>query len=573
MNARDRIDEYITTHPKESLHLVCIGIILVWNSLSALLGILIYLIAKQTRIKWWIICAVGVPLGLCALLSQHYYYHVPMNSIEIIKDGWQANTIWWRALFSGNVRTSLTWLWGHERNYLLGVPPMLASVMSIINLIPTNHHATSLQDLHKGKLNKPHEISNRKMKQAIIRAMKAKQAGTLLGISKYNGAPIVIPDRDINQVMLILGTTGSGKTITMRRFYQRAISHGYPLLVVDGKPDDDNIAWLMQIAKRHDRKFYGFNCGNFQHYDPLSNGGYTELKDKLISLKDEWSSDHYRSIAEDYLQTAFAVLVKTGRPLSLKLVVQSLNYLKLISIAKTTKDEELIARAHSLKQYDARDITGLQAHLNILVNSELGEFFELGESAFNLIDVIKSGGMAYFALPALRFPSFSKVLGKLVINDIKAVIHRCTSQQRIFTVFDEFSVFAGEQVLNLVNMGRGKGVHAIFGTQGLADLDKVDISFRQQVLNCANTLLCHRLNDKDSVEAVAQWTGTQDKFNLTEQLDVHADYAKLGSVRVNKEFIIHPDWIKQELQTGEAFYISKVGRFRWDKVKVVINNY
>jgi len=37
--------------------------------------------------------------------------------------------------------------------------------------------------------------------------------------------------------------------------------------------------------------------------------------------------------------------------------------------------------------------------------------------------------------------------------------------KRVFMIFDEFSVFAGGQVLNLVNMGRGKGVHAVFGTQ------------------------------------------------------------------------------------------------------------
>lgn len=52
-------------------------------------------------------------------------------------------------------------------------------------------------------------------------------------------------------------------------------------------------------------------------------------------------------------------------------------------------------------------------------------------------------------------------------------------------------------------MGRGKGMHAIFGTQGLADLDEVDENFKNQVLNCVNTLICHRLNDQYSAESVA----------------------------------------------------------------------
>lgn len=62
------------------------------------------------------------------------------------------------------------------------------------------------------------------------------------------------------------------------------------------------------------------------------------------------------------------------------------------------------------------------------------------------------------------------MLGELVIDDLKAAIDRSSSDyKRVFMIFDEFSVFAGEQVLNLVNIGRGKGMHAVFGTQGLAD--------------------------------------------------------------------------------------------------------
>lgn len=199
----------------------------------------------------------------------------------------------------------------------------------------------------------------------------------------------------------------------------------------------------------------------------------------------------------------------------------------------------------------------------------MGNFFEKNVKTFTLTDVIQQNGVVYFALPALRFPSFSKVLGKLVINNIKAVIDRNNdNNKKIFTVFDEFSVFAGDQVLNLVNMGRGKGVHAIFGTQGLADLDRVDNIFKSQVLNCVNTLICHRLNDQESAETVANWIGTRDAFNVTAQINIKENDAAMGSVRRNKEFIVHPDAIKQGLRVGEVFYATKVGGFKRDKIKI-----
>jgi type IV secretory pathway TraG/TraD family ATPase VirD4 len=237
-------------------------------------------------------------------------------------------------------------------------------------------------------------------------------------------------------------------------------------------------------------------------------------------------------------------------------------------LVRSTEDSMLMKRVSSLEQYDRKDITGLQAHLNILIHSELGQFFEKNETTFTLSEAISQNAVVYFALPALRFPSFSKVLGKLVINDLKAVIDRNTSNQRVFTVFDEFSVFAGEQVLNLVNMGRGKGVHAIFGTQGLADLDKVDVIFKNQVLNCVNTLICHRVNYQETAETVVSWVGTKDIFNVTAQINMKEGDAAMGTVKRSKEFIIHPDAIKQELQAGEAFYITKIGKFRQDKIKV-----
>jgi len=121
-------------------------------------------------------------------------------------------------------------------------------------------------------------------------------------------------------------------------------------------------------------------------------------------------------------------------------------------------------------------------------------------------------------------------------------------------------------------MGREKGVHAILGTQGLADLRKVDEVFEHQILNCANTLICHRLNDQEGAETVAEWVGIRNGFDLTAHINIVTGAASgVGTLRRHKEFIIHPDQIKQRLQPGEAFYITKVDEFRWDKVKILFS--
>ena len=565
----DKINDYISAHPRESLQILVVGFFLAWQSVAAIIGLILYLVlARHYRLPFWVTLAMGVVISAVAIFFETDYFHT--NISTFIHNGFHLNFIFWKILFIGGLGQAITFLFQYEFNYAIGVPLLMAGIMDLINMIPEDPHKKAVHNLQKGiHSNVVPEVSHKVVDLALKNLNEDQYDGTVLGVSQYTGRYAVVPDRDVNQVMLVLGTTGSGKTITLRRFYKRAITQGYPLIIVDGKPDESNIAWIKDIAEKTGRNFIGFNCGNFLPYDPLADGGYTELKDKIISLKDEWSSDYYRSIAEDYLQTTLEALIKSKKSFDLRAVVDCLNYKELFSLAREIEDPVLMKKVNSLEHYDRKDITGLQAHLNILIHSELGQFFEKNDSTFTLPDAIRQNAVVYFALPALRFPSFSKVLGKLVINDLKAVIDRNSDgSQSIFTVFDEFSVFAGEQVLNLVNMGRGKGVHAIFGTQGLADLDKVDATFKSQVLNCVNSLICHRLNDQESAESIAKWIGTKDAFNVTAQINVNQGDAGMGTVRLDKEYIIHPEMIKQKLQTGEAFYVSKVGRCRQDKVKI-----
>lgn len=567
MNNRNKLNDYINAHPKECLSFVILGLVFIWQSVALLIALAVFfLYIRVMNGPRWLLFIAGVILALAAVYLQPNH----ATSFEFMRHGFQHNLYFWKLLFRNNVDDAFSFLFHYEFFYIIGFPLLIAGTLSFIDLIDNSPHEKMMKSLQKGiHHNYLKEVKEKVINKALKNLRDDNYNGTVLGVSKYSGEYVVISDRDINQVVLVLGTTGGGKTVTLRRFYQRALMKGYPLIIVDGKPDDVNIEWLKNLAEKNSRPFFGFNCADNRHYDPLAHGGFTELKDKIICLKDQWENDYYRSIAEDYLQTTLQVLLKSGKSLDLKQIVECLNYKDLVRVTKTTEDEPLMKRVAGLGNYERKDITGLQAHLNILIHSELGSLFEKDQTTFSLADVIDQCGVVYFALPALRFPSFSKVLGKLVINDIKAVIDYHNNRgQPVFTVFDEFSVFAGEQVLNLVNMGRGKGVHAVFGTQGLADLDRVDVTFKKQVMNCANTMICHRLNDQESAEAISSWVGTQDSFTVTAQLNMKQSDAALGSVKRDKEFIVHPDAIKQELQTGEAFYITKVGRFRQDKVRV-----
>ncbi len=559
--------DWFSSHPRQASQCVVFMLFALWQLPVALTGWLLFVIlSKILKIKWFFIVGIGVTVVIISLFFVGYTSGFNVDVLAFLRNGFYINLQLVQNFFSNGVNSVTL----HQviNPYLFWFSLFFAGVLAVLDLIPNSAYEKSLRSLKKAEGVKSNEIMDEKKVDGALVALKDNSGnGTILGVSKTTLRPFIVPDKVVNQVLLVLGTTGGGKTVTLRRFYLRAVSKGYPLIIVDGKPTLENEQWVQNLAAKYDRPFYGFNCGNRDHYDCLAYGGHTELKDKIICLKDQWENDYYKSIAEDYLQTAFEVLIKNKSSFDLKTVSDCLDFDELALKVRETNDEDLMRRVARLNEYDKKDIKGLQAHLNLLIHSELGEFFEkTKDNTFDLKEVIDNCGVVYFALPALRFPSFSKVLGRLVINDIKTVIDR-GENKNIFAVFDEFSIFAGGQALNLANMGRGKGLHAIFGTQGVADLEVVDKSFAAQILNCANTIICHRLNDKDGAETITGWVGTRDAFVVTAQISEDGG-SSMGSVNRAKEFIIHPDDIKQNLQAGEAYYITKVDGFFQDKVKV-----
>jgi len=560
--------DFFKDKPRESIQAVLLALFAICNLWAAVAGFTLFLFfGRGLKVTWWKTLIVGVAALFISIL---YLQIIPYGTVDFklfIKHAATLNFDSLRAMIQGDFSFFFS---GEELAYIGGISLFLMSLLNLAEMIPASAHEKALKKLHSGNFEDSSDLPQIKLTALLDKLKEEKHDGTLLGVLKSTGQPAFLSDQYVNEVVTVFGTTGSGKTITLRRFLSRSIKAGYPTIFIDGKPTDENINWVKALAEKTGRPFYGFNCGNFMGYDPFSDGGFTELKDKIMSLKDDWSSDHYKSIAGDYLQAVFEVIFKLGKAPDLKTVVDCLDYNQLALLLRKTKDKEFIERMDRIESdYSADDIKGLRAHLNTLVYSEFGRYFDANAKRFSLSQAIGENAVVYFALPALRFPEFSAVLGKLVINDLKTAIDRNDGVKKVFTVFDEFSIFAGKQVLNLVNMGRGKGVHAVFGTQGVSDLRTVSPDFQDQILNCTNTIICHRVNDQTSAETIATWAGTKKEFDVTAQVTAGNSSASMGSVSLNRSFNVHPDAIKQELLKGEAFIVTKIPNFQCHKIRVL----
>ena len=81
-----------------------------------------------------------------------------------------------------------------------------------------------------------------------------------------------------------------------------------------------------------------------------------------------------------------------------------------------------------------------------------------------------------------------------------------------------------------------------------------------------NTLLVHRINDNKTTDYISKWVGTYKAQDYQAGVSgLHND--GIGLVKIVDKFHIAPTEL-QRLDTGEAYIISKVGGFGYDKAKI-----
>ncbi|WP_334110824.1 type IV secretory system conjugative DNA transfer family protein [Thermodesulfitimonas autotrophica] len=413
-------------------------------------------------------------------------------------------------------------------------------------------------------------------KRALNRITKQEHPpdGVLLGVEQGTGKPVIVTDAEMNHHCFLVGTTGAGKTTTILNFVQSAVQRCLPLVLVDGKGDPGLAERVRALAEAAGRPFKLFSMsGPSAHYNPLAHGGITELKDKLLYLT-EWSEPHYEALAGRYLQLVFRVFSLSGVKPDLTIVGQYLDPDTLALLARQIQDvDQQQAIFDILDSFKTAEIRGLAARLAAMTESEIGHLFEATGDVIDLNEIIQRNGVVVFSLDSLSFPEYSRLLGRLIVADLKSVAARAYRRERktIYTIFDEFNVFASPAVVDLIGKARGAGFHTLIATQSLADIESAaGIAAVDQVVENCNTYIIQRQNSPKSAETSAAIIGTREDVEVTTQ--VHrtpiGDFGSgMGTVRNVREFVVHPDEIKA-LGTGEAVLLRKNPlRVQWVRIR------
>ncbi len=315
---------------------------------------------------------------------------------------------------------------------------------------------------------------------------------------------------------LVVGATGSGKTVTQVWMAVRSIERGMAAVVVDPKGDRDMRGALVSAAHAAGREFIEWTPGGPSVYNPFARGGETEIADKLLA-GERFTEPHYLRQAQRLLGHVVRTVRATGTEVDLRSIVHNLDPANLeLLVRELPRDRagETEAYLDSLTTRQLSDISGVRDRLAILAESDVGRWLDPRSPqsrTFGLLEAVQARAVVYFGLDADSRPLLAQMLGAAIVQDLQTTV---ASLQRSPTptivVIDEFSTIAAEQVVRLFGRARSAGFALVLGTQELSDLRlRGREGLLEQVMGNLSVVLVHRQVVPSSAELVSRLAGTR----------------------------------------------------------------
>ncbi|MGA2470571.1 MAG: type IV secretion system DNA-binding domain-containing protein [Solirubrobacteraceae bacterium] len=365
---------------------------------------------------------------------------------------------------------------------------------------------------------------------------------------------------------LIVGATGSGKTVTEAWIVARAIDHGHGAVIVDPKGDALLRSQAAGAALRAGRQFIEWTPDGPAVYNPYAHGSASEIADKAIA-GEPYSEPHYQRQAQRYLAHAVRALHGAGETVTPRRLLELMDPRELELAARASADEgharALFGYLDSLDARQRSGLAGTRDRLAILAESELGRWLDPRRGngpPLDLLAAIRARAVVYFRLEADRLPLLARMLAAAIVADLLTV---AASAQRspvpTLVAIDEFSAISAAGVARLFGRARAAGFSLLLATQELADLRSASDELLDQVLGNVECVIAHRQSAPDSAELVARIAGTQEVWAKTEQLS-HSLATGRATRTLGREYVIHPDRVKALRPGTAAVNVVSAGR-------------
>ena len=421
---------------------------------------------------------------------------------------------------------------GIALTFFIGVPGSLEFTLLILFFINKKH-----LNFAKKAFDFPYRVpSHANLLDGSTLKGKSKGSGiTYLGNEISTKLPIYMGNSDLRTHMLVLGTTGSGKTEFLLGLCANAITQNSGFIYVDGKGDVKLQKDMFRIARSQGREddlllinfmTSGRDFTNKQldkvtnDMNLMANASSGMLIELVVGLMDDSSG----SGGDMWKGRAIAFVAAITRPLvylrdtgKLNLSAESyINYLELKSledlldqaaqdpvlneVCKPLKAYVLNIPGYQIQSKGKQDQKTIEQHGYITMqltrvfndlSFNYGHIFNTPIGEIDFYDVVLNRRLLVVLLPALELaPDSLRMLGKLIVGNIKQLMAGClgnqveglvreiidsrpTNAQNPFYCFlDEYGYYSVLGFAVAPAQARGLGFSIIFAAQDFSSLKK-----------------------------------------------------------------------------------------------------
>ena len=393
---------------------------------------------------------------------------------------------------------------------------------------------------------------------------KKKQLAKLLPEGKFNYK---------NRThMLLLGTSGSGKGVTINHILKKNFEDNNHIIMISAKlAHTDNysqLTYCKKMAEKYNRPLYVVSMDeqveDRYQYNPLMHLGEVELLNALNSMI-HVDSHYYHTNFSSWVLCIYDLLKKAGEKVSFSKILRLYSYADFFAFVNQLHDDSVISDEE--QKYFLSDRIKTYADTAINDSANLDLVLRSGKPVLektpngkkiSITDALKERAVIYFDLNGNSAASATMLIGSCILAELQHVVREfCDSDDKKTVICDEASFYISDMLVSLFNESRSAGYQMILSTQGPSDLKNSNAvtDLLGKITNNTNQYGILRLNGQEDADMAGNLIGTTLISENTRRA-TSIDYDEIGSLKATPAMIANPNIIKN-LNTCEMIYYEK----------------
>lgn len=399
---------------------------------------------------------------------------------------------------------------------------------------------------------------------------------------------VTMAEKEFETHGVVLGATGSGKTITLQTMIAGLLDVGWHVVVLDLKEDTKKGGlrdFCRDYSLAHTLRFQELTLSSERPafwFNPLHEMTADEMLSTMLSMQ-TFDDGYWQAINKAMLgqlvqlcyyawkaapdefdrpdMYAIGKILKSGN-----LANATKRMIAVVTETIPSLDKEDFGSLINPAQAEAQSADGLGSRIVHMYNSDVGKRALRPMSPDQLPLDVTSDGVSYIGLNTLGVPELSSVVSMSVLMRLSALAGQRTTgqtevgEQRMAIVIDEANWIDRKSVMNLLSRARSAKIAVILATQGPQDWNDANGEDWDAITQNTNFSIVMRQGNERSAEMCADLLGKRKVSTLLQQVR-DGDLTESGSVKESVEHVVSTIELR-DLQVGEGYLKVGVPRQR-----------